>query len=169
MIDVAQKYIPQLEELMVDTWYDDRYKFYHPSNRRVLFKLEDVDNARSFAIIDNGAHRVIGFVNYWFDMDTNSVCGLNIINFSKQIVLFGRELGQIIDDIFCRFNFNRLEFFVIRGNPIEKSYDRLILKYGGRIIGTKTASVRLIDGMLYDEKLYEIMREDYIKAKSRKG
>ena len=57
----------------------------------------------------------------------------------------------------------KLEFTVVVGNPIEKTYDKLIKKYGGNIVGVKHKNCKLIDNKYYDEKIYEIFREDYIK------
>jgi hypothetical protein len=61
-----------------------------------------------------------------------------------------------------------MRFGVIVGNPIEKTYDKLIEKYGGKICGYAKEDIKLFDGKLYDLKNYEIMREDYIKAKEKK-
>lgn len=45
------------------------------------------------------------------------------------------DLGQALQDIFEKFKFRKLTFCVVVGNPIEKSYDKMINKYNGRIIG----------------------------------
>ena len=74
------------------------------------------------------------------------------------------DLGQALTDIFERFKFRKLNFSVVIGNPIEKSYDKMIDKYGGRIVGIYKQEIKLIDGEYYDEKLYEITREDYLKS-----
>jgi RimJ/RimL family protein N-acetyltransferase len=73
----------------------------------------------------------------------------------------------VLDEMFTKYNFRKLEFSVVVGNPIEKSYDRLIYKYGGRIVGTYKKHTRLMDNKYYDEKLYEIFRDDYIKNRTR--
>ena len=70
-------------------------------------------------------------------------------------------------DIFEKYNFRKLSFYVVVGNPIEKSYDKMCERYGGRIVGVKRKNTRLIDGKYYDEKLYEILKEDYMKAVKR--
>ena len=59
----------------------------------------------------------------------------------------------------------KLNFSVVVGNPIEKSYDKLIKRYGGRIVGTREKETTLVDGNLYDVKMYELFREDYLKSK----
>lgn len=90
---------------------------------------------------------------------------LGVINFSDNKIIFGMDLGQTLMDIFEKFKFRKLRFSVIVGNPIEKSYDKMVSKYGGRIVGTYYKEQKLIDGEIYDQKLYEILREDYMEAK----
>ena len=78
---------------------------------------------------------------------------------------FGIDLLQVIKDIFERFNFHKLTFSVVIGNPVEETYDRLCAKYGGRILCVQKDETKLEDNNYYDVKLYEIMREDFLKCK----
>ncbi len=80
-------------------------------------------------------------------------------------LLFGIDLGQALIDIFDKFKFRKLRFSVIVGNPVEKSYDKMVQKYGGRIVGIYYKEQQLIDGEIYDQKLYEILRENYLNNK----
>jgi hypothetical protein len=66
-----------------------------------------------------------------------------------------------IKDIFEKYRFNKLNFTVARGNPIEKTYDKLIKRYNGRIVGILEQEARLIDGRLYDVKEYELLADRY--------
>ena len=50
---------------------------------------------------------------------------------------------RAISDIFERFNFRKLSCAVVIGNPIEKTYDKLVPKYGGRIVGLEKEEVKL--------------------------
>lgn len=75
-------------------------------------------------------------------------------------------MGNALRDIFEKFHFRKLDFTVVIGNPIESTYDRMVEKYGGRIVGIQKKQVRLIDGQLYDKKLYEILAEDYFKKRT---
>jgi hypothetical protein len=95
----------------------------------------------------------------------NAVYGLHIIHFCGLYApcryVFGKDVLNAIKDIFERYRFNKLNFTVVRGNPIEKTYDKLILRYHGRIVGIKEQETRLIDGILYDVKEYELLASRY--------
>ena len=68
-----------------------------------------------------------------------------------------------------KYNFRKLNFYVIAGNPAEKAYDKMIKRYGGRVVGYRRKNTRLFDGKYYDEKLYEVMREDYFRKKETRN
>lgn len=111
---------------------------------------------------------VIGYIAYDVARGDNSVSGLRIINFSDNKAVFGVDLVKALKDIFEKYKFRKLNFNVVIGNPIEKSYDKMIKKYGGRIIGTYKEDVKLIDGEYYDTKLYEILASEYFNAINNK-
>lgn len=152
MLDLGFKYEEQLRELMMNTWYDEKYKFYYSSTYRNIWenpKNCDGDwNCRQFVSIDSKG-KIIGMIGYHVDREANMATGFGAINFSDNKVVFGKDLAQVIDDIFCKFNMRKLEFFVIVGNPIERSYDRMIAQYGGNITGIRHKCVRLIDNQYY--------------------
>ena len=78
---------------------------------------------------------VIGYISYSICRQNNSITGLEIINFSNNKAVFGRDVITALKDIFEKYNFRKIKFCVVIGNPIEKTYDKLIKKYGGRIVG----------------------------------
>lgn len=164
MIDIAIKYADTVKELFVNTWYKEKYKYYHGSFYSTQ-EIPDNDHYGKDFVSLNSKKEVIGYISYNVNNSTKSVNNFGVINFSEDKFTFGKDIAQVIDDIFMKFNMNRLEFFVIVGNPIEKSYDKMINKYGGRIIGIRKQSGICFDNKLYDEKMYEILRDDYIKAK----
>lgn len=167
LLDLAYKYQDKIKIKLMNTWYDDKFKFYHCSVYHNMFTLkEDAGdwNCRQFASV-NAQGDVIGLIKYGIDRETGNANYFGAINFSDDRFMFGMDLAKTIDDIFCKFNMRKLEFSVVIGNPIEKSYDKMIAKYGGRIIGVLKQHYKLIDDKYYDEKIYEIFRDDYIKAK----
>jgi hypothetical protein len=165
MLDNAIKYENELKEKFIDVWYDNDYKYYFENDWRSEFEIPKNDyEQRSFVSLDKD-NNIIGYISYNISRHASTAYAFNAINFSKNKFVFGKDLYNVIDDIFCKFNMNRLEFDVVVGNPAEKSYDKMVEKYNGRIVGTKRQSIKLIDGRLYDEKLYEILKDDYLSFK----
>lgn len=162
MLDTALKYKDKLTELHICTWHNEKYKFY---NYRCYWDLptfkENTLDGHDFVSL-NEKGEIIGAIGYCILRDTESVCGLGIINFTDDHTIFGKDVLQAIEDIFEKFNFRKLSFCVVIGNPIEKTYDRLALKYGGRIVGIERQETKLFDNKYYDVKRYEILREEYI-------
>ena len=56
---------------------------------------------------------------------------------------------------------------MVIGNPIERTYDKLCQKYGGRIIGIEKEETKLQDNKYYDVKRYEILRSEYVANKEK--
>jgi hypothetical protein len=166
MLDLASKYETQLQLKFAETWFNEKFKYYHNSCYRDKFTVKDSSwNKHEFVSLHNG--EVIGYLAYSIDREIYSASSLGIINFYNDANLtFVKDLHKFLQDIFDKFNFNKINFTVVVGNPIEKSYDRFVQKYGGRIVGFRKNDIRLIDNSLVDLKLYEILREDYLKSKS---
>lgn len=171
MLDLAYKYEEDIRNKMLDTWYDEKYMFYYSSAHHSVWQNPDPrdgdwDNRRFVSLDSKG--EVIGVIDYHVDRECDMATWFGAINFTDNKVTFGKDLAQVIDDIFCKFNMRKLEFCVIMGNPIEQTYDRMVEQYGGQITGIRHKCVRLLDGNYYDDKSYEIFREDYIAAKERR-
>ena len=167
MLDFAIKYKEKLQEMFVNTWYKDKYKYYHFTTHCNTPEFKDSTwDYHDYVSLDSQGN-VIGNLYYRVDRVTENVSNLCIINFSDNEVIFAKDLLQVIKDIFEKFNFNKLSFSVVVGNPAEKGYDKLIQKYNGRIVGIKEKETKLFDGKYYDVKLYEILRENYLRSKNK--
>lgn len=165
MLDLAMKYDSKLKELFSKVVFDEKYMFY---NGQSWFKEYEVKKStwdrHEFVSLDSN-NNIIGFISYGVDRNSYNTHGFGAINFSDNIITFGKDVFTCFDEIFTKFKFRKCSYFVYIGNPIEKTYDKLTLKYGGRIIGTALKADRLMDGNYYDEKSYEIFREDYLRRK----
>lgn len=168
LLDVAIRHEEEVKEKMNNIWFQDKYKYWNFSTYFEKYKIDDTTwNKHQFVSLDSSG-KVIGYIGYNVYRETYDCNGLSIINFTDNIVTFGIDLGQVLTDIFEKFKFRKLNFKVVVGNPIEKSYDQMIEKYNGRIVGIKRKDAKLIDGEYYDVKLYEIFREDYLRSKVKK-
>jgi hypothetical protein len=106
---------------------------------------------------------IIGYLSYGMNRSTNIVEYLNILHFgNKYPYTFGKDIITGIKDIFEKYNFSKINWSVTIGNPIEATYDKLCKRYNGRIVGLQKKEVKLQDGKMYDKKLYEILKEDYL-------
>ena len=72
---------------------------------------------------------------------------------------------KIIDDIFIKYNMNKIEFRAFADNLVIKHYYSFINKYNGRVVGTLTDSVMLEDGNLHDDIMFELFRENYLNER----
>jgi|GEM_PF-928578 len=167
MLKPLIQYVERAKRLFIDTWCDDKYKYYCSSWNGTLEAAENDWEVRELVSIDKYGE-VIGFIHYKIDRQSYFAYDFAIVNFTDNIT-FGVDVLKAIKDIFTKYNFNKLRFNVVCGNPVEIKYDKLIHKYGGRIIGVRKNEVKLSDGKVYDEKMYEILKEDYLKAKSGEG
>lgn len=164
MLDIALKYVDELKKLYINTWHNEKYKYY---NYRSFWEMPKFDEStwdgHDFVSVNKNGE-IIGAIGYSINRPTESVCGLGIINFTNDPA-FGKDVIRAIKDVFEKYNFRKLSCCVVIGNPIEKTYDKLIPRYGGRIIGIEKAETKLCDNKYYDVKRYEILREDYMKVK----
>lgn len=164
MLKPAQLYESQLQQKYILSWYDKKYKWYHSwYNSTVTIQRNDNNEIQLVSV--NKEDEVIGFIEFYIDRPTNSVTGVSIINFSDDIFTFGIDVKSAFINIFEKCNFNKINFHVVIGNPVEEQYDKLIKSFGGRIVGIYTDDVRLQDNRLYSRKVYEITRKKYYKTK----
>ena len=167
MLDFAIKYKEKLQPMFVDTWYKEKYKYYQYATYCNIPEFKDSTwEFHDFVSLDTKGN-IIGNFYYRVDRITENVSNLGIINFGGNETIFAKDLLQVIRDIFEKFNFNKLSFSVVIGNPAEKGYDKLIQKYNGRIVGIKEKEAKLFDGKFYDVKLYEILKENYLRSKNK--
>ena len=163
MIKPAQLYSDVLKVKFWEIAHDEAYMFandgyfdgYAPSN--------NTWGEHEFVSVSKDGE-VLGYIKYCLNQRSWIASGLFAVNFSTSIT-FGRDLFKVIDDIFCKYKYKKLRYGVFIGNPIEKTYDRLTTKYGGRIVGVLEKDAVLMDGNYYDHKMYEIFRDDYLKRK----
>ena len=166
MLDVAIRYQNQLVDKFRSVWLKERYKYWTATS--YFDDWQPINSTwvdHQFVSVRYG--KIIGYIDYAINRAEGDVVhDLNIINFEDEpSMTFAMDLGQALMDIFEKYNFRKLNFCVIVGNPAEKAYDKMIKRYGGRVVGYRKENTRLFDGKYYDDKLYEVMREDYFRKK----
>ena len=168
MLKLAITYKDKLNKAFNNTILDIKYKYYYFENYWTydIELSKDSWNRIELVSIDSNDN-IKGFFSATISRTSDMVLGLSTINFENKNIIFAKDMYNFIVDLFEKYNFRKIEFSVIVGNPIEKMYDKYITKYGGCIVGTRKESTRLTDGKYYDVKQYEIFREDYLKHKNK--
>ena len=160
MIKPAQLYAEELKRLYCETWYDSKYMYYRSYVGTEDLHLPDNNyEHHTFAILEN--NEVIGYVTYKINWAARVVYNFGIISF-KQSLVFGKDLLKIIDDIFIKYNMNKIEFWAYQDNPAIKHYYKFINKFGGREVGILKQTCMLMDGKLHDSVMFELFLKDYL-------
>lgn len=108
-------------------------------------------------------HKLLGYLSYSIDRDSNRAYAVGIMSFEDKNPVFGRDVLRMFENMFNNRGMRKANFAALCGNPIEKTYDRLVKKLSGRIVGIEKEHCRISDGSYCDIKTYEIMKEDYEK------
>jgi hypothetical protein len=161
MLKPAQLYTDELKQKFWETAYDLKYQYLHLGWFEEYTVSQDTWGKHELVSIDSNDN-LIGFISYTWDQRTNNVSGLLIINFSNNKIIFGKDILKAIKNIFIIYKANKINFNVAIGNPIEKTYDKIIQKYGGYIVGIRKKDIKILDGTVADIKIYEIFREDFL-------
>ncbi|WP_341877608.1 hypothetical protein [Defluviitalea saccharophila] len=163
MLKPAQLYTNELKKKFWEIAFEDKYMFVNDGYSEDYQPSNNTWNEHEFVSISD-IGELLGYIRYNVNQRSEVVSGLCAINFSNSII-YARDLFKAIDDVFRKYKYRKLKFGVFIGNPVEKTYDKLINKYGGRIIGISKADAKLLDGEWHDYKYYEIFREDYLKVR----
>ncbi|MNP01387.1 hypothetical protein D3C76_931990 [compost metagenome] len=114
--------------------------------------------------------KMLGYLGYDIDRDSGVAYNLCAISFTEDAhPIFAKDLARFLRDIFEKFHFRKLRWTVTIGNPVEKYYDRLCYRYGGRVAGIWLKEDKLMDGTYADRKQYEIFHDDYMERKRTAG
>ena len=164
MLEYAKKHEAKLQELFYDITFDPFYKFEQFMPYRETYKIpDDTFSENHFVSVYKG--EVIGMISYRIKRAENMAWGFHIVHFGGKDAphkyIFGKDVLTAIKDVFEKYGFSKLDFGVAVGNPVEKTYDKLVKRYNGRIVGIWKQETKLMDGKLYDQKEYEILAADY--------
>lgn len=176
MIENARIHSEELTKLMYKVWYDPNYQYYFGSDDRWEpwwgnDQWNNGEGVRSWAVLTND-REVIGYISYRWNPALRLANNFGAINFSPDSavhkLIFGRALYQVLTELFEVFNANTVEWCVVCDNPIETSYDRIVGRFGGKILCTRANRAIDLAGNLHADKIYEITKEEYF-ATVKKG
>lgn len=161
MLDLAINHEKNLKKKMRSIMFNEKFKFENICSYYEDFELKKLIGWEQIQCVsyDKRNDEVRGYMSATIDRDGGYINGLRIINFSNDKVVFGIDLKQFLLMLAKREDLIKINFSVVIGNPIEKSYDEMVKKYGGKIVGVYEKDSKLSDGKIYDRKVYEIFTE----------
>lgn len=164
MLKRAILYKDELNKKYIEALDNERNKYFYGMYNNFSITVDESDwNSLQFVSVDKN-NNIVGYIRGDIDRCVNYISSLAFINFTGQAnVTFSKDCLKFFDLVFNTYKFNKIDWCVFVGNPAEKVYDKLIDKYGGRVVGTYKNDVYTYDKQLCDRKLYELMREDYLK------
>lgn len=110
-----------------------------------------------FAII-NTKDELIGYVSYRIDWYSSQAYNFGLMSFDKGNPLIGREVFNIMNNIINNLKLHRVEWRMVGGNPVERSYDKLCKMYNGKKIILKDTFKDKM-GNYRDSIIYEIIQD----------
>ncbi len=124
-----------------------------------LPNIEDCPSAsqHQYAIINNkDEQKVIGYLSYYVDYVAMSASNFGLISFDKGNAIVGKDLYNKMQELLKTMH--RIEWRMIGGNPVERSYDRFCNKYGGTKYVLHDAC-KDKDGNYRNDVIYEIIAD----------
>jgi hypothetical protein len=162
MLKLAFSYKDKLNQVWQSVIFKEKYQFYNCGNSwNYKIELDESSWEKLQMVSVDAQDNVIGYLSANIDRFTYKISNISAINFGEVNITFSKDFYQFLSELFTKYKFRKIEWFVTVGNPAEKLYDRIIEKYGGRVIGIRHASAITTDGILRDEKEYEIFKSDY--------
>jgi hypothetical protein len=163
MLQPAYLYKDELYKYKCKFALDERYKYFDCSSS-MSFTIDTDDsswNKIQLVSIDKD-NNPVGYFQANIDRAAYNVSSLKIANLTPTAnFTFAKDLQQFFLDLFNKYNFNKINFVVVIGNPAEAMYDKLVSNYGGRVVGVYKNDQKLWDGQIYDLKAYEILKEEF--------
>ena len=147
----------EIENAFRKYYYSDEMMFETGSLDNWLPEISENPNGGryQYAIVDNQA-KLIGYIDYTIDWYSSCAHRFGLISFDKGNILIGKALKEIMDKLINEYHLHRIEWRMIGGNPVERSYDRFCFSNGG----TKHILKDVFKdkyGKYHDDIIYEII------------
>lgn len=164
MLKPALLYKDQLQQKFAGVIDDLRYKYYFCEEQFIPELDTHVYNCRQLVSI-NSDDEVLGYISYNLAPHTNAVYDFGAISFVESTdITFSWDVLQSVDDVFLKYNMNKLLFGSCSDNPAVKAYHKICETAGGREVGIRRENVWLYDNTIHDYIEFEIMRNEYIHS-----
>lgn len=167
MLKRAYMFKGELNRLFLEGMDKEHNKYYYENWNRFEEDISDDDwNELHFVSVSDD--KILGSIKCSLDRPNTKAYRFAVINFTETLsITFSRDVVRFLDMLFERYNFRKITWDVLKGNPAEKIYDKLINNYGGTIVGINKLERYNAFGELCDVKHYELFKENYLKNRNK--
>lgn len=166
MLVPALLYKEELEKRFTEMMYDNRMFYYAGyAHCHEIPKISSTDYNYQYASIRpntvteskklNGEYEVIGYLAYRVDSVIDTVHNFGLVGFCDKLnTTFAKDLMEKMEELCAMYH--RVEWRMIGGNPVQRTYDKFCKKHGGNSVILHDAA-KDEDGNYHDEIIYEII------------
>lgn len=117
---------------------------------------EEPDEGRyQYAIVDSNK-KLIGYLDYCIDWYRSCAYNFGLFSFDRGNPLVGKALFVEMNKLIHEYKLHRIEWRMVSGNPVERSYDKFCERYGGTKHIFRDA-MKDKYGNYHDDVIYEII------------
>lgn len=157
MLKPAILYKDIIEEKFAEQLYSDDFFYYSGYGAcNSLPEIKAEDNRYQWAIVSEGTDEVIGYFAYYIDYGTDTVSNFGLYSFKRTGFLIGRDVLNKMEELIKEHR--RIEWRMIGGNPVKRSYDKLCEMYHGNCVHLHDVTQDAHGGW-HDEYIYEIVHK----------
>lgn len=153
----------KIQDLWRATWLNPKFKFIHCNYWEPIVFEENTWIKEHYAVM-NGEN-IVGYFEVCISRITNSATIDKAVNFTDDVVVMGKAFYDLLRILIYR-SYHKVEWYVIQGNPISKTYHRLCSRVGGQIEGRDRDGVKLWDGTYSDIIHFGILFKEYSNSKT---
>ena len=108
-----------------------------------------------YAIVDGD--KLIGYFAYDVDYYSSNVYNFGLVSYVRGSLEIGKSIFPKLEELVSKYH--RIQWRMVKGNPVERSYDKFCQLHNGRKLILKDCN-KDTDGNYIDSIIYEIINEN---------
>lgn len=156
MLVPAVLYKNEIEELCMKNYYTDAMLFETGTLDNWFPHIHEQPSANQFQFASvNKEGELLGFFCYTVDWYADVAYNFGMMSQQTANAAFAKDIFDKMEELVSRHH--RVEWRMVGGNPVEKSYDRFIERHNGKKYVFKDR-IRDKEGCFRNDIMYEVVR-----------
>lgn len=157
MLKPAQLYREELQEKLIEAWYNPKYQYYFSGAAYTLSIPDNNEFRHDFVHLDKDGN-IDGYFSYQIDWKAKSLYNFGLIGFKDKNGIFMYECINRLWNFIQSEKIKRAEFWAWADNPVIEMYDRIVDRFYplGYRAGKLTRS-GFFGGEYHNSIIYEIL------------